>query len=106
VLAVEPPILLEFERGPDTLRFELRAEGASTRLVLTALLEALSKAARDGAGWHVCLEQLSLGLDGSATDVDTSKRWRTVHPDSVESFGPSASVDGPPREWEDVYGAA
>jgi uncharacterized protein YndB with AHSA1/START domain len=104
VLAVEPPKLLELQWGPDTVRFELHAEATGTQLVLIVVLETLGKAARDGAGWHVCLEQLAASLDGEGTGGDTSTRWREVHPGYVASFGPEAAVEGPPQEWEDAYG--
>ena len=104
VLAAEPPKLLEFQWGPDTVRFELHSEAAGTRLVLIVVLETLGKAARDGAGWHVCLEQLAASLDGQGTGRDTSARWREVHTGYVAAFGPEAALEGPPREWEDAYG--
>jgi uncharacterized protein YndB with AHSA1/START domain len=106
LLSYEPPTLFEFTWGPDTVRFELQAEQPGTLLVLTVDLEAVGKAARDGAGWHVCLEPLELELDGRAARDETSERWREVHPGYVASFGPEAAVDGPPQEWEDAYGGA
>jgi uncharacterized protein YndB with AHSA1/START domain len=106
VLAIDPPRLLELSWGPDTLRFELRPEGDATRLVFTVTLEAIGKAARDGAGWHVCLEKLAQDLAGDADRDGMDTRWRTVHPLYVESLGPDATVEGPPQEWEDAYGPA
>jgi len=105
VLAVEAPRLLEFQWGPDTVRFALHGDVAGTRLVLTVALDTLGKAARDGAGWHVCLEQLAASLDGQSTGRDNAARWREVHGGYVASFGPEAASEGPPQEWEDAYGA-
>ena len=73
------------------------------------------KAARDAAGWHVCLERLALALDVAAdlacmvTAPPTSHRragraLAVVHRAYVERFGPEASAIGPPREWEAVHG--
>ncbi|HWF53263.1 MAG TPA: SRPBCC domain-containing protein [Solirubrobacteraceae bacterium] len=104
VLTFDPPRLLEFVWGPDTLRFELHADGRATRLVFTVTLEAIGKAARDGAGWHVCLENLVLDLNGEAHRAGQDGRWRQVHPAYVAGFGPDAATDGPPQEWEDAYG--
>jgi uncharacterized protein YndB with AHSA1/START domain len=106
MLRFEPPELLEFSWGPDMLRFELRADGEHTLLELTVALEELGKASRDGAGWHTCLDVLALDLDGETERLDISPRWRQVHPTYVENFGADASTLGPPKEWEDVHGAA
>ena len=45
--------------APDTIRIELEAGGGGTLLRLFDTLEACGRAARDGAGWHVCLASLS-----------------------------------------------
>ncbi len=59
------------------------------------------KAARDAAGWHVCLEQLTALCDGSELPWSSQppERWRVVHRGYVERLGPEASVIGPPAEW-------
>ncbi len=45
--------------GPRTrrTRIELQADGAGTLLTLTDTFDDLGKAARDGAGWHECLDR-------------------------------------------------
>jgi uncharacterized protein YndB with AHSA1/START domain len=96
VLACQPPSLLEFSWGPDVLRLELQAHGAGTRLTLLDTFEELGKAARDAAGWHVCLDLLAVHLDGTGTAV----RWTEVHPGYVAAFGPDASSVGPPAGYE------
>jgi uncharacterized protein YndB with AHSA1/START domain len=83
VTAFEPPSALEFSWGGDRLRFELTpAEGgAETELRFTVLLDAADKAARDGAGWDVCLDQLGAVLDGAdeqARDA-IARRWRAYY---------------------------
>jgi len=99
VLACEPPALLEFSWGPDRLRFELAParDGEACTLTLLDTLEELGKAARDGAGWHVCLDALEDSLAGRAPAADSSARWKQVHPGYVEDFGPEASAIGPPE---------
>ena len=97
VLAVEEPSLLEFSWGPDVLRFELRPEGDGTLLVLLDTLETVGKAARDGAGWHLCLDRLEQHLDGAASSDNPSDAWRRVHEVYVEEFGPEAATIGPPE---------
>jgi uncharacterized protein YndB with AHSA1/START domain len=98
VLAVEPERLLEFTWGEDTLRFELEpADGGGCVLTLRDSIAELGKAARDGAGWHVCLEQLAAALDGRSVAPDRgTARWAEVHPGYVAAFGPEASTLGPP----------
>lgn len=87
---------LEFTWGPDRIRLELEPDGEGTRLTLLDTLEALGKAARDGAGWHVCLDHLEHHLDGHAPDWSASERWRAVHPGYVAALGPEAATIGPP----------
>jgi hypothetical protein len=45
-------------------------------LRLTVLLEAQDKAARDGAGWHVCLDRLEQRLAGSH---GAAQDWRELY---------------------------
>jgi uncharacterized protein YndB with AHSA1/START domain len=93
LLAYAPPELLEFRWGTDVLRFELRADGGGTELTLLDLLDEKGKAARDAAGWHVCLDRLAAHLDGAGEPAD----WTDVHPDYVARFGPDAATIGPPE---------
>jgi uncharacterized protein YndB with AHSA1/START domain len=105
MLACEPPSLLEFRWGPDTLRFVLEPEGSGTTLTLLDTLEELGKAARDGAGWHVCLDQLAHHLDGSEPPWTSVERWQEVHGSYVDGFGPEAATVGPPEELKEYSDA-
>jgi uncharacterized protein YndB with AHSA1/START domain len=98
VLACEPPKLLEYMWGEDTLRFELEpsSDGSSTRLTLVDTIVELGKAARDGAGWHVKLQELALVVDG-ATPPFAVDDWRVVNARYIETLGPEASTLGPPE---------
>jgi hypothetical protein len=58
--------------------------------------DELGKAARDAAGWHVCLEQLAHHLDGSTPPWDSGDRWAEVHERYAAAFGPEATTIGPP----------
>lgn len=98
VLAVEPERLLEFTWGEDTLRFEIEPVEGGCVLTLRDSIAELGKAARDGAGWHVCLEQLVTALDGGSVAPDGgAARWAELHPDYVAAFGPEAATLGPPN---------
>jgi uncharacterized protein YndB with AHSA1/START domain len=99
MLACDPPSLLEFTWGDDTLRFSLEPDGAGTRLTLVDTLEELGKAARDGAGWHTCLDQLAYHLDDEEPPWTSSERWEEIHDSYVEGFGPEAATIGPPEEY-------
>ena len=66
MLAFQPPSLMEFRWGPDILRLELRPVEGGTALTLLDTLEERGKAARDAAGWHVCLDGLAAHLGGEA----------------------------------------
>ena len=99
VLACEPPSLLEFRWGPDVIRFEIvphaePATGCTFRL--SDVFGELGKAARDGAGWHTCLDFLAHHLAGTAAPWTTVERWSEVHPGYVERLGPAAATLGPP----------
>jgi uncharacterized protein YndB with AHSA1/START domain len=63
VLEVDEPNVLAFTWGEETLRFELSPRDGGTRLVLIDALDPGS-AARNAAGWDVCLGRLS-GLEPS-----------------------------------------
>jgi uncharacterized protein YndB with AHSA1/START domain len=94
VLVYDPPRVFAYRWGPDVLRWELHADDGGTVLTLTDTLEEQGKAARDGAGWQVCLEALGARLDGA--EAPGPDRWKQVHPGYVEEFGPEASTLGPP----------
>ncbi len=52
--------------GEDHLHFELEPieDGRACMLRFTVELDSRDKAARDGAGWHVCLDALERRVDG------------------------------------------
>jgi uncharacterized protein YndB with AHSA1/START domain len=100
VIAYERPRLLEFLWGEDTIRLELAELGDGCSLTLSDTLTEHGKAARDGAGWHTCLDYLEASLDGREPDFESMERWKSVHPAYVEAFGPEASTIGPP-EWKE-----
>ena len=91
-----PTSLLELQWGDDeVLRFELTPtdDGRATELRFANTLKELGKAARDGAGWHHCLDNLAHDLDGHDKDDD---RWRQVQGWYVDHLPPEASTIGPP----------
>ncbi|OGU02487.1 MAG: hypothetical protein A2W29_14055 [Gemmatimonadetes bacterium RBG_16_66_8] len=95
----DPPSVLEFRWGEDLLRFELHAAGEGTVLTLLDTLAERGKAARDAAGWHVCLNRLERYLSGAEP---VEEKWRPVHAAYVERFGPEASTIGPPEAFSEI----
>ena len=95
VLACQPPSVLEFTWGTDTIRLELEPAGEGCRVTLLDTFGELGKAARDAAGWDECVDRLARHLDGTAP-LPPGQRWAEVHPGYVEAFGPEAATIGPP----------
>ena len=58
VVELDPPRVFAFLWGEDLLRLELAPAGDGTRLTLTQELRGADEAARNAAGWHVCLDKL------------------------------------------------
>jgi uncharacterized protein YndB with AHSA1/START domain len=97
MIAYDPPSLLEYRWGEETLRFELEPDGDGSVLTFVNTFDELGKAARDGAGWHTCLDVLEHHLAGEEAPWNLMERWEHVHPSYVESFGPDAATIGPPE---------
>lgn len=95
VVAYEPPRLLEIRWGTDKIRFEVEPTRTGSKLTLIDTIDELGKAARDGAGWHACLDALERALDGKPRPE--TNVWAEVHEDYVKKFGPEASTIGPPE---------
>ena len=100
MLAYEPPSLMELRWGADVVRVELRPTEMGTELTLLDTLDEPGKAARDGAGWHVCLDRLEAQLSGEPDSTEHKGDWQQVHGHYVDSFGPEAATIGPPEGFE------
>jgi uncharacterized protein YndB with AHSA1/START domain len=84
VVVCEPARRLGYTWGGNELLFTLEAlDGGGCRLVLTDFLEAENTAARNAAGWCVCLEELGKHLDGQ------------------QSAGPHGSAAA--ESWQSLY---
>jgi uncharacterized protein YndB with AHSA1/START domain len=94
VLEFAPPSLVEFRWGTDLLRMELAPSQGGCTLTLLHTFDEHGRAARDAAGWHVCLDHLSAHLGGE--EPPAKNRWAQIHPGYVEAFGPEAATIGPP----------
>ena len=98
--AFEPPSLMELQWGPDIVRLELAPSEEGTVLTLLDTLDERGKAARDGAGWHTCLDALAAHLRGEQEARKSMDTWKDVHPHYVETFGAEAATIGPPEGLE------
>jgi uncharacterized protein YndB with AHSA1/START domain len=100
MVVYEPPSVMELRWGPDVLRIELRPTGTGTDFTLLDTLDERGKAARDGTGWHVCLDSLAEHLRGEPAARESMTSWRDLQPRYVERFGPEAATIGPPEGVE------
>jgi uncharacterized protein YndB with AHSA1/START domain len=95
VTDLDPPRLFAFYWGGDHLRFELEPAdgGVACLLRFTAMIDSKDKAARDAAGWHLCLDGLARLLDGSGEDAThgVTGTWRERYDDYVERGLPSGA---------------
>ena len=107
--ACDPPRLLEFTWGfsgdphgrPELTRFELSPTAEGCTLTLTTTYDAVGKSARDGAGWHDCLDLLVLHLAGQEPVGSGVERWKRLNRRYTELFGPESATIGPPEEFKD-----
>ena len=97
--AFDPPSVMELTWGTDSIRIELEPEGDGTRLRLIDTFDEQGKAARDGSGWHECLDRLASDLDGVEPPAWGSD-WRAQFARYIDHLGPEASTIGPPEGWE------
>ncbi len=95
VLAYDPPRLLAFTWGGDELHLTVEADGdQACTLTLLNVLEARDTAARNAAGWAVCLAELDKHVSGAAADGPhsaTVEPWREHYAAYVAAGVPSGA---------------
>ncbi|HEY4428593.1 MAG TPA: SRPBCC family protein [Solirubrobacteraceae bacterium] len=101
VTACEPPRLLAHTWGEDSLRWELEPHPEGSRLTLTHSFDDRFKAARDAAGWELCLAALMASLDGvapppAAGPDEVPPGWRELNSDYERRFGIAPEHATPP----------
>jgi len=83
VLVYEPPLRLAFSWGGSELHFSLEdLDSGRCRLTMTDVLEARDVAARNGAGWSMCLRELDKLLAGEVTSglhTTASRSWQSYY---------------------------
>lgn len=90
VLEADPPRLLVYTWAGDTLRWSLTPDGDGCLLVFTVTFAEHGKAARDAAGWHLCLDALVTRLDGAPAGPGTG--WQEYYDGYAASFGPDGAT--------------
>jgi uncharacterized protein YndB with AHSA1/START domain len=95
VLIYEAPRRLAFTWGGSELHLEVEPQGEQRCvLTLTEVLDARNAAARNAAGWQVCLAELGKHLAGLAADGPhsaTAESWRLHYDDYVAAGMPSGA---------------
>ncbi|MFQ3558472.1 SRPBCC family protein [Streptomyces gramineus] len=95
VLAADEPRHLAFTWGGDELRFDLDAVDARrTRFTLTQVLAEENAAARNGAGWEVCLlalDALARGEDHAGPHSGDAADWRRFYDAYLDAGIPSGA---------------
>jgi uncharacterized protein YndB with AHSA1/START domain len=104
ILTFDPPKVLEYRWGEENLRFDLEPDGHGCVLTFLDTFDELGKAARDAAGWHVCLDVLAHHLGGEKPPWEPMEHWPEVHAVYVERLGPEASTIGPPESFAATEG--
>jgi predicted 3-demethylubiquinone-9 3-methyltransferase (glyoxalase superfamily)/uncharacterized protein YndB with AHSA1/START domain len=103
VTAYEPPRLLAYGWGEDHLRWDLTTHRGGTRLVLTHTFDDHLKAARDAAGWDLCLSALAALLSGYDEPAPTGEAtiaagWSELNQTYERRFGiASEAATSPPN---------
>jgi uncharacterized protein YndB with AHSA1/START domain len=93
VLQFDPPRLFFFSWGKNELRFELaEVDESHIRFVLIDFLSVGNEAARNAAGWDVCLAALDAAISGHAADIDfVSVDWHERYDAYVAAGLPSGA---------------
>lgn len=98
LLAWDPPRHLAFSWGPDELHLTLEEVDGGCRFELVNVLSDPDAAARNAAGWHVCLDELEKAVRGERTDgphAETATEWQPLYDAYVDAGLPhGASVPG------------
>lgn len=101
VLAFDPPRRLAYTWGGDELHFELEPlAAAQCRLTLINVLADRSAAARNAAGWDVCLEELGklvTGLPDRGPHAEAATSWQSRY-DAYIATGMPSGAEIPARQ--------
>ena len=100
ILVFEPPVRLAFTWHASELHFTIEPAGDGCVLTLIDVLDGRDTAARNAAGWEVCLAELGKHLAGGGSGrpsplagphSETAGSWRTHYDDYVAAGMPSGA---------------
>ncbi|MET7479424.1 SRPBCC family protein [Streptomyces sp. NPDC005648] len=95
VLALDEPRRLSFEWGGDELHFDLEAlDDRRTRFTLTNVLRTPDTAARNAAGWEVCLAALDARARGERPEgphTGPGTAWKEFYEGYLRAGVPSGA---------------
>ncbi|MGW1750692.1 SRPBCC family protein [Streptomyces sp. NPDC002092] len=95
VLALDEPRRLAFEWGGDELHFDLEAlDVERTCFTLTNVLKTADTAARNAAGWEMCLAALDARAEGERFEgphAGANARWKDFYEGYIEAGVPSGA---------------
>jgi hypothetical protein len=97
-LVFDPSSVMAPRWEDEVLCFEIEARGGGSVLNFSTTFSELGKVARDGAGWHACLDIVGHVAAGQAPPWSPVERWSGVRAAYIDEFGPEASTIGPPGE--------
>lgn len=94
VTRADPPKVLEYNWGPQEIRWELEAFGRGTRLTLWHNIDR-NFISMGAAGWHICLDVLDHLVGGTPlgriVGGDAMKfEWQRLNTEYAEQFGVKA----------------
>jgi uncharacterized protein YndB with AHSA1/START domain len=99
VLICDPPHHLAFTWGDDELHFDLETVGGQCRFTLTNVLQEANAAARNAAGWSVCLGELDKHMAGQPADgphSQSAEPWQPLY-DAYRAAGLPSGAAIPQR---------
>jgi uncharacterized protein YndB with AHSA1/START domain len=101
ILVFDPPRRFAYTWGGDELHFELDPLAAEQcRLVLINVLADRSAAARNAAGWDLCLDELAkliASRPGAGPHADSAAAWQERY-DAYVATGMPSGADIPTRQ--------
>jgi len=98
VLEADEPHLLAFRWGEEILRFELKpTDDGGCHLVFVSTFGDGGTAARSGAGWHLCFDNLEERLGGHEPSP-SPERWDDLYRGYAERFGPEHATAPVPSQ--------
>jgi len=100
VTQADAPKVLEYEWGPNDMRWELEAIGSGTRLTLWTSIDHRF-IAMGAAGWHICFDVLDHLISGTpigrmaGPETMTFAGWQRLHVEYAKQFGIETPNCGP-----------